>query len=509
MTDQTQRIALLERKIERERRARKAAEQQLESYSQELYYANQALKRAMSESGHKQTELQFLANASEFVTSDMDLQGLMSATVELTANYVGSSAAGYLVLDGQQAMDNEQWIVNSTWKPKLRLGLEILPLLPKVDELLQNWFMFELLPEVVLSPAGSRWLVAINFQLPSRKRAWICLLFAQELLDEKTLFVLDTAKNYLRSGITKRLSATKIQQKDQQLKDSNKRLETAREQLQHSEKMASLGQLAAGVAHEINNPIGFIRANQSVLHDYFNELKLFIDDLLAEANAKETVSLHWLREKAEKLNLDFIIEDSQAILHDNTDGVERVADIVSSLKTFSHGADQSFASFDIRSCVDSALKIAGNAVNKDHAINVSMPKEEVLVYGNTSQIQQVLVNLVVNAGQAMAEPGQIGINLLDKKHWVKLDVVDSGCGMDKPTMDKLFTPFFTTKPVGEGTGLGLSVSLGIIESHGGKIEVASKPGKGSRFSVMLPAMGAGSDGSLKQALTKPFTKFFL
>ncbi|RFP21870.1 hybrid sensor histidine kinase/response regulator [Duganella sp. BJB488] len=272
-----------------------------------------------------------------------------------------------------------------------------------------------------------------------------------------------------------------------QLMSQNSLLQEANDRLLQAEKMASIGQLAAGVAHEINNPIGFVNSNMGSLQTYVTTLFGVLDDYqLAAAGAPEVAArIAQLKDAAE---VDFIRDDFLALMSESRDGLQRVKDIVQSLKDFSHGGSTECASADLHRGLDSTLNIVNN--------EIKYKAEIVKEYGKlppvmcvASQLNQVFMNLLVNAAHAIDGRGLITIRTGVAGQWVWIEISDTGGGMAPETVHRIFEPFYTTKPIGTGTGLGLSVSYGIVKRHGGRIDVESELGKGSRFTVHLPIHG--------------------
>ncbi|WP_347176245.1 ATP-binding protein [Undibacterium sp. TS12] len=265
-----------------------------------------------------------------------------------------------------------------------------------------------------------------------------------------------------------------------------KKLQEAHEQLLQSEKMASVGQLAAGIAHEINNPIGFINSNIGSLQKYVGNLFDVIsgyEDAIQKQGSNDIVSkMHQIKEQAD---LDFLKEDIQALVSESMDGLKRVKDIVQSLKDFSHVGETEWQEADIHQGIDSTLNIVKNEIK--YKANVIKEYGQVpLVKCVISQINQVIMNLLVNASHAIKENGVIKITTGCEKDMAWIKVLDTGSGIPAENLSRIFEPFFTTKPVGSGTGLGLSLSYGIIKNHGGRIDVHSVLGKGTCFTVWLP-----------------------
>ncbi|MDQ5917292.1 MAG: two-component system, NtrC family, sensor kinase [Pseudomonadota bacterium] len=275
-----------------------------------------------------------------------------------------------------------------------------------------------------------------------------------------------------------------------------KRLEEAHNQLLQSEKMASIGQLAAGVAHEINNPIGYVNSNLQSLGSYVNDLLRVIDaaavaEMAPDARASFEAVCH-------EVDLDYLREDLAAMLAESREGIDRVRNIVQDLKDFSHADEGKFAWADLHHGIDSTLNIVANEVKyKADVVKEYGTLPQVMC--SASQLNQVFMNLLVNAAHAMPADrrGHITIRTRLEDGQVVLEFTDDGSGIAPENLKRIFDPFFTTKPVGKGTGLGLSLSYGIIEKHGGRITVESTVGVGTTFRITLPVgrIDIGSDDS--------------
>lgn len=256
-------------------------------------------------------------------------------------------------------------------------------------------------------------------------------------------------------------------------------LEKANNQLLQSEKLASIGQLAAGVAHEINNPIGYVFSNLRTLAGYVEDMMSIIDAI------DSTDSLEALRQIKKQLEYDYIREDIRSLISESEDGIDRVKLIISAMKDFSHIGEDSFQPADLHRGIETTLNVVNN--------EIKYKAEVVREYGDlpevdciASQINQVVMNLLVNASHAIAEFGRIALRTGVAGDEVWFEVEDSGSGMDEETVKRIFDPFFTTKPVGTGTGLGLALSYSIIKKHNGRIDVDSTLGQGTRFRIWLP-----------------------
>ncbi|MDD2742858.1 MAG: ATP-binding protein [Rhodocyclaceae bacterium] len=258
-----------------------------------------------------------------------------------------------------------------------------------------------------------------------------------------------------------------------------KKLEEAHNQLLQSEKMAAIGQLAAGVAHEINNPVGFVNSN-------LGSLKIYADKLLTVINAYESNDPEQIAEARQDADLEFLREDLPSLLKESQDGLSRVTKIVHDLKDFSHVDQAEHQEADLNAALESTLNVVWNEL-KYKAEVIRELGEIPHVDCVPAQINQVFMNLLVNAAQAIPQQGKIFVRSGAENGQVWFEVEDTGSGMSAEVKQRIFEPFFTTKPVGKGTGLGLSISYDIIvKKHGGRMTVTSEPGKGSCFRLWLP-----------------------
>jgi PAS domain S-box-containing protein len=278
------------------------------------------------------------------------------------------------------------------------------------------------------------------------------------------------------------------------LEHKNKELETAYSELKLSqakilqqEKMASIGQLAAGVAHEINNPIGFVSSNLGTLDKYLSRLMEYTSVLAAVAGDLHDLAVDArLADERKRLKIDTIIDDARKLIAESRDGADRVKTIVQNLKSFSRVDQQQAIDADINECLETTLNIVWNelkykaTVSKDYG---SLPR----TWCYPQQLNQVFMNLLVNAAQAIEKQGTIMIRTWANANSLYASIADTGCGIAAANISRIFEPFFTTKEVGKGTGLGLSITYDIIKNHKGDITVESEVGKGTTFTVRIPA----------------------
>lgn len=285
-----------------------------------------------------------------------------------------------------------------------------------------------------------------------------------------------------------------LRQAHSQLEDEHKaqaelirKLEEAHNQLLQAEKMASIGQLAAGVAHEINNPIGFVSSNLETLQHYCQTLIQALDfagQLLAKHPAAELTADY--QQYNTEHNLDFLLQDMPELIAESLEGTGRVMSIVKSLREFSHVDSTQWKETNLIDGMESTLRIINNELKYKATIHKDYQQQMPLVYCQSMQINQVFMNLLLNAAQAMKQPGDIYIRISAEGEFARVSILDTGSGVAPQHLTKVFDPFFTTKPVGAGTGLGLSLSYSIIQKHQGKLSVNSPAGQGAEFVIQLP-----------------------
>ncbi|MAT15981.1 MAG: hypothetical protein CMJ46_12010 [Planctomyces sp.] len=266
-------------------------------------------------------------------------------------------------------------------------------------------------------------------------------------------------------------------------------------QLIQSEKMASLGQLAAGVAHEINNPVGFVTSNVATLEDYIAVFKQVvemqgevIDMVRSSSDESLLVKLKEIEEYKAKEDYQYLREDIDDLIKESNEGLIRVKEIVQNLKSFARVDEAETKEADINECIKATIKVVWNEIKYNCELVQDFGKiPQIRCY--PGQLNHVFMNLLVNAAHAIKERGTIIVSTEADDKYVIVKIQDDGHGIKPEHIPNLFTPFFTTKPVGKGTGLGLSIAYGIIQKHKGLIEVESEVGQGTTFTVKLPLEG--------------------
>ncbi len=266
------------------------------------------------------------------------------------------------------------------------------------------------------------------------------------------------------------------------LHTAHEELKTAQRQLVHSEKMASLGRLVAGVAHELNNPISFVLGNVHALARYAGRLREYLEALHAGGGAAEWADLR------KRLRIDFILSDLDSLLGGAVEGAERTRDIVDDLKRFSVMDREEPQPFDLVEVIARATHWVGKAARGRFEVELDLPGA-LPVVGTAAHLQQVFINLIQNAQDATRDTADPHLLIHGRRlaGQVVVSLTDNGPGIPPEALPHLFDPFFTTKEVGQGTGLGLSISYGIIERHGGRLLADNAPAGGARFTLELPA----------------------
>jgi len=291
----------------------------------------------------------------------------------------------------------------------------------------------------------------------------------------------------------------KLERNNIELQHALEELKVAQNQLIQQEKLAGIGQLAAGVAHEINNPLGFVMSNFETLKKYFGkykkaldlyeELRNEINDLKIESLGSKILNIDELEQRE---NLNFVTEDAEDLFRDTNEGLERIGKIITSLRLFSHIDQQNERDeYDLNEGIHNTLIVAHNEIKYCASVTENLQNVPT-IYANGGQINQVLLNIIVNAAHAIKsknsnEMGLIKISSSCDDKFIYCSIEDNGIGISEDHLNKIFDPFYTTKSVGKGTGLGLSISYDIIvNKHGGEISVKSKYGIGTKFTIKLP-----------------------
>ncbi|WP_459924328.1 ATP-binding protein [Desulfatiferula olefinivorans] len=360
----------------------------------------------------------------------------------------------------------------------------------------------------LLKRTGAR-VVVTDWSMPEMNGLDLCRKIRSEILDTYVFIILITSRSDkedtiegLRAGaddfLVKPLNVGELTARIRsgiRIIELEDRVKKAGEQLYQSEKMASVGQLAAGVAHEINNPTGFVSSNLKTLAGYqkdvnalltrYRELKQTIRGDANERSPSISEALELIDRKEEELDIDYLMKDSEDLIGESLEGMERIKKIVMDLKDFAHPGEDTMKEADINACLDSTLNVIWNEIKysaqvKKHYGNLP------LVPCFPQQLNQVFMNMIINASQAIEGEGVITLTTDHDASGITVRIKDTGKGIPKENLSRIFDPFFTTKEVGKGTGLGMNVAYNIVKKHRGTIDVVSEVGKGTEFTVHLP-----------------------
>ena len=285
--------------------------------------------------------------------------------------------------------------------------------------------------------------------------------------------------------------------KKQALEKTMAQLKQTQSQILQAEKMASIGQLAAGVAHEINNPTGFVSSNLKTLADYQNDINKLVAKYrklvtnIRNSMAEERLSafveeeIEHIKALEAEMDIGFIQEDIKDLINDCREGTERIKKIVIDLKDFAHPGEDKLQATDINKGIESTLNVVKNELKYKATVLTDLGDLPV-IHCYPQQLNQVFMNILINAAQAIEKQGEIKIVTQQADGHVEIRISDTGSGIAKENIHKIFDPFFTTKDVGKGTGLGMNIAYNIIKKHNGTIDVESNIGKGTTFTIKLP-----------------------
>jgi len=298
-----------------------------------------------------------------------------------------------------------------------------------------------------------------------------------------------------------------LENSSRELYKKNQALQQQQSAMLKNEKLATIGMLSAGVAHEINNPLAVVISNLNALTEYNQQLLGLLGEVQQwqkQGQLPDAISSA-LESMDAEVDFDFISEDAPDMMADMKEGLLRMQEIVSNLKTFSRTKPGERQFIDINACIEASLKLVNNEI-KDHCtvsldLQSSLPKTA----ANNSELSQVFMNLVINAAHAMEQGGIIRVHTSLQDNQIKIQIADNGSGIPENIRKDIFNPFFTTKPPGHGTGMGLSVVHGIIQDHNGSIGLNSKMGVGTCFTIRLPVVSAQAEDEEQETASEMLT----
>lgn len=332
-------------------------------------------------------------------------------------------------------------------------------------------------------------------------RVLVCLIpgMAMERVSMQQVEVMSKAAEQLQVLLERRSAENQLKNQYVRLKRTLQALSTTREQLQHTEKMASIGQLAAGIAHEINNPLAYVLGNFRPLDEYVGTMMKmlelhgeFMQAMDQQLEGRGEQLRQTINEFEQQADLTYVCDDIRAIVNESRDGLMRVKDIISDLNSFSRKDSLELASFELSEVVEQTLRILHYELSP--AVNLQVTVAEQTIIGHRGFLQQVLTNLIKNAAQAMVQADTekpcLQLRSRQREGQVVLTVRDNGPGISEANLRRIFEPFYTTKDVGKGTGLGLSVTWNLVQKMGGRLTVASEEGVFTEFCLQLPLQTA-------------------
>ncbi|MAI65251.1 MAG: histidine kinase [Alteromonas sp.] len=481
------RVNSLERQLKRQKIARKNAESFLETYSQDAYLANQALRKSLQASKQRERELLYLSRSASQLGANNTVASFIFSALESAVEFCQARCGkAFIVKNGDMVVgdDNKVLTPNEGWIEANDLSTLIVNELPlTLTEGYAHWCVNAVERDDTKKEAR---VIHFMHELADNEFAWLALLTEDDNLDEETLYILDTTKHYLNFGLRYQLKSHKLSHQEAAISTMQEDRKQLEERLVSADKMAMLGQLAAGIAHEINNPIGYVRSNTTVAKEIFNDYQSALEqigDLCREAGGH-------IASTFERLEKDYALKDSAKdiaeMFEESSEGIERIIDIVKALRSFSYPNSDKRTEISATEAFQTAIKLTNNLYRYKNNVIFCEPEHDVTFKGNSGQIQQVLINFLTNAIYATAEGKNITLKVERDNDNVLLIVEDEGAGMSAEVLNKVFTPFYTTKPPGEGTGLGMSISLTIVEEHGGKVDIYSTEGVGTRVVVSIP-----------------------
>lgn len=471
----------LEIALIREKKAREQAEALLEKRANHLFNINQRLHDQYISTSRKNQEIDYLLKITNLETSDHDSHGLILNFLEITSKLLWTEASFAFKCDkiNKKLIPVTNYIISPDTKEQEESEKKFLG--EKFDFL--SRYVYLEAPFVLsnfsndiskirseYSHLNHSYLYPVVIDSDERFLIWLTFVNAVDL-DDGTI-------NLIKSGIKQLTSTLQKHKAKNQLLENYKKLKEIKSQLIQSEKMASLGTISAGIAHEINNPLSFLLTNSEVLKEYLVTIIQYINKLETPSSSPDEI-------QDLKKNIDYIMQDTPMLMNESLEGIERIKEIVNGLRTFSRADDGDIKDFDINTCVEAALRLVSNELKHKCKIDKKLESQSI-VKGSAGQIIQVFTNLLVNSAQAIDGFGSVEITTQDKDENVIVTITDNGKGISKENLDQLFTPFFTTKPTGQGTGLGLSISYGIIKKHRGNIVVESNVGVGTSFHISIP-----------------------
>lgn len=474
-------VKLLTKALQRQRNVNQKLQQRLSAKESVSYNDHKSLIDALTEAKTRQNQLELLSYISNDLNETRNLKQFFKHFIEQLNSLVIPCNAIILHQNLSEAIKIEFFNnEDSKWSHQ-RLKKEHqdgFKFLTNLEE--KKWIRFNKGEHACLFSLEQQLQKPMYLALPlanvHNSSPVIILGIEHFCYSEDFKQMLSTVALQFAEHLIKRQTEIELEFNYQRLQKALNELTSTQQQLQHTEKLAALGILSAGVAHEINNPMAYLRSNLETLAEYTSQYEHALQQYMPESVANP--------------DLDFARQDVTPILNSCIEGMERISTIVKSLKTFSKKETDNFTPIDINQVLEQSLSIVKNKFSTYHHIDLNLSKASTIAIGDFGQLQQVFVNLFINAIQAMPEQGTLNISTSMVNRVIKIEVSDTGLGMDVDTLKYLFDPFYTTKNGVEedGTGLGLSVSYAILQKHNANIDVSSKLNQGSTFVITLPCI---------------------
>lgn len=474
----------------RERKARIAAEKELDEKSKEVCSGLNTIEYQFKAIERRKKELELLVTVAQVA----ELQLSIEAAVEI---YISSVAEFLGAMIGRSAVNLKN---TDAYQPRLVLNKTNDETCQKVLASIEGEMHREYAKKCVEEGVCYRYLVDVSAMtevaeeelqvifLPVRcngETLAVCeVMVAGSSVTDEVVSQLMTVASQVSLMLERQDAQKRLEKNYHQLKSAHDNLKSTQSQLVHSEKMACLGQLAAGVAHEINNPVGFVLSNVETLAEYVEVLVNLLDSYQAMPGVEEEKIAQLKKDQ----DVDYILEDIDQVMVDSKTGLVRVKDIVNNLKSFARADDGEKKSVDVNECLTSTLKVVWNELKYHVEVKTDLQENIPNVCAMAGELSQVFMNLLVNAGHAITENGVVSIRSYSEGGQVFVEIKDNGCGIPEEIQNRIFDPFFTTKPIDRGTGLGLSISYGIIQGFGGSIDLESRCGEGASFLIALPCV---------------------
>jgi signal transduction histidine kinase len=470
----------------REHHRHRAVQRLRDLEGEEVLYSNRELEKKFRDLESKIEQLSLLMDLSEAVNATLDPEKIYEQALQRLVDRMGYQSAHVLELDhAERTMRPRQSRGELTLDASDRVVRKVaMTGLPVVDN------------EVARAEAtGYRALLAVPLRVKGQTRGVVVLTsrepgcFAEADVElasavaNHVAVAVERAESFRTIEELSRGLEEKVRLRTEELASAYQALQRTQAQLVQREKMASVGQLVAGVAHELNNPIGFVFSNVVTLEDFVGRLRAMLAtyrDLALPPAERARAESRW-----SELKVDYALRYLDAMIHGIRDGAERARKIVGDLRVFARTGDEVWQSVDLHEELDSSLTLLDHLLTDRVAVERrfgAVPRVECI----RSEMDQVFLNLLANAAQAIEGRGRITILTRAEDGMAVVEITDTGPGIAADVVGRVFDPFFTTKPVGEGTGLGLSISYEIVKKHGGEITVSSPPSRGATFTVRIP-----------------------